>query len=93
MNTQNDNNKTSTKLLVAVAALQVLTLASQWTGHTVTPAVAADIPDPGARQMAMVDELKQLNAKLDRLVGVMEGGKLQVTVTNMDNANQPAKKK
>ncbi len=41
-------------------------------------------PRPRRRQMQMVDELKQMNAKLDRLVGVLEGGKLQVTTVSAD---------
>ena len=73
------------RLLTAVVALQVLTLASQWTGHSnLSPTVAADIPDPGARQMAMVDELKQLNTKLGRLNDFLESGRLKVVVPEPD---------
>ncbi len=79
-------NNVNHRLLVSIVALQVLTLASQWTGSSSSTANAArgEIPDPGARQMQMVDELKQMNAKLDRLVGVLEGGKLQVTTVSAD---------
>lgn len=80
-----NSEKRTQKLLPAILMLQVLTLGSQWTGQgMISPATAAAIPDPGARQVQMVEELKQLNVKLDRLVGVLESGKLQVTVTNPD---------
>jgi hypothetical protein len=88
MDTTNKNTtgKNGThRLLTAVVALQVLTLATQWTGQsTLGPAVAADIPDPGARQMAMVDELKQLNSKVGRLVDFLESGRLKVVVPDPD---------
>ena len=82
-----DTPKTSNtqRLLTAVVALQVVTLFTSWTGNsTLAPTVAADIPDPGARQMQMIDELKQLNSKLDRLVSVLEGGQLEVKVRRDD---------
>jgi hypothetical protein len=82
-----DTPKTSNtqRLLTAVVALQVVTLFTSWTGNaTLAPTVAADIPDPGARQMAMVDELKQLNSKLGRLTDFLESGKLKVVVPDPD---------
>jgi hypothetical protein len=83
MDTPKTNN--TQRLLTAVVALQVVTLFTQWTGNsTLAPAVAADIPDPGARQMQMVDELKQLNSKLGRLTDFLESGKLKVVVPDPD---------
>lgn len=80
------NNRNS-KLLASILVLQVLTLGSQWTGQAgVSPAVAASIPDPGARQMQMVDELKELNTKFDRFLAVVESGKLQVNVVNPEES-------
>jgi len=79
-------NKTTTqRLLTAVVALQVVTLLSSWTGNsTIKPAVAGDLPDPGSRQMQMVDELKQLNSKLGRLTDFLESGRLKVIVPDPD---------
>ena len=79
-------NKTTTqRLLTAVVALQVVTLLSSWTGNsTIKPAVAADIPDPGSRQMQMIDELKQLNSKVGRLTDFLESGRLKVVVPDPD---------
>lgn len=73
------------RLLTAIVALQVVTLVTQWTGNaTIRPAVAGEIPDPGARQMQMVDELKQLNSKVGRLTDFLESGKLKVVVPEPD---------
>jgi hypothetical protein len=79
-------NKTTTqRLLTAVVALQAVTLLTTWTGNSTLPtARAADLPDPGARQMAMVDELKQLNSKLGRLTDFLESGRLKVVVPDPD---------
>lgn len=45
---------------------------------------AKGIPDSGAQRMAMIRELQTVNGKLDKLVGLLEGGKLQVIVANLE---------
>lgn len=40
----------------------------------------AQIPDQGAQLQRIVDETKLVNTKLDRLIGLLEGGKLKVRV-------------
>jgi hypothetical protein len=83
--TKRDTTMNNQRMLTAIVALQVLGLASQWTGHsTLTPTMAGELPDPGARQMQMVDELKQLNSKLGRLNDFLESGKLKVVVPEPD---------
>jgi hypothetical protein len=47
----------------------------------------ADIPDPGAQRVAQTEELKSMNQKLDRLVSLMESGRLKVEVTNLGDKN------
>jgi len=74
------------RLLAAVLVLQVITLAGQW-GAKPADARADVPPNPAERQLAQTEELKQLNAKLDRLVGLMEGGRLKVEVTNFPKDN------
>ena len=75
----------TTKLLVAVVALQVLTVAGQWLGQpTVVSTASAQIPDAGAQRLQIIDELKSVNSKLDRLMGMLESGKLQVQATSND---------
>lgn len=69
----------TSKLLVVVIVLQGLMLAGQWLGApgALSPA-HAQMPDPGRDRVQMIDELKSLNAKLDKLVGILESGDLQV---------------
>ena len=77
----------SSKLLVVIVILQGLLLIGQWTGGRGTlPAAygAGDQPDPASRQMAMIEELKNVNAKLDKVVNLLEGGDLQVKVAPTD---------
>ena len=72
------------RLLAAVLVLQVVTLAGQWTGHAGSNAARADLPpDPGSQRAAQTEELKSINQKLDRLVSILEGGKLEVRVSNL----------
>jgi hypothetical protein len=79
--------KNTNRLLAAVLVLQVLTLAGSWGAMYVSDA-RADIPDPGAQRAAQTEELKAMNQKLDRLVGILEGGRLKVEVTNLGDANK-----
>jgi hypothetical protein len=80
------NKSTTQRLLTAVVALQLVTLLSSWTGNsTIKPAVAGDLPDPGSRQMQMVDELKQLNSKVGRLNDFLESGHLKVVTPDPDH--------
>jgi len=79
------------KLIVAVLVLQGLILLGQWTGQSaLTREARADItlPDPGARQLAMVEELKGLNGKMERLMGMLQSGDVQVKVVKDKDADQ-----
>ena len=84
------NTKTN-RLLVAVLFLQVLTLAGSWGASYVSQA-HADVTNPAERQLAQTEELKSVNQKLDRLVSILEGGRLKVEVTNIGDVNKNAKK-
>jgi len=54
----------STKLLVVIAGLQLLTVAGQWLGQTsVVSTASAQVPDAGAQRIQIIDELKAVNAK------------------------------
>jgi outer membrane murein-binding lipoprotein Lpp len=76
----------TTQLLTVVVILQALILAGQWLGSPslVTPA-HAQILDAGAQQYQMIKELQTLNGKMDRLVGILESGKLEVHVAGADD--------
>jgi hypothetical protein len=87
-------NRTA-RLLGVVIALQALTLAGQWLGHsgpTMLPVAQAQLANPAAERQAMLDEQKVTNSKLDRLIGIFESGQLQVKVTNPDDFKGPATK-
>ncbi len=42
------------------------------------PAAMAQIPDSGLQLQQIIEQSKQTNAKLDRIVAILESGKLQV---------------
>jgi hypothetical protein len=50
----------------------------------VSPA-QAQIPDAGAQRMETIKELQTLNGKMDKLIGILESGKLEVRVTQADD--------
>jgi hypothetical protein len=84
----------TTKLLAVIVVLQGLILIGQWTGGpslSKSFAGGADVPDPASRQMQMVEELKTMNSKMDKLIGLIEGGDLQVKVVNADEKREPAR--
>jgi hypothetical protein len=76
----------TTRLLTIVLILQGLILVGQWLGNpSYIQAAPAQIPDGGAQRNAMIDELKTLNGKMDRLIGILESGKLEVRVAGADD--------
>ena len=80
--------KTS-KWLAVILVLQGMILLGQWTGgRSILPAAqaAGDLPDPGARQMQMIEEMKSTNTKLDKIIALLEGGNLQVHTVQPDEA-------
>ncbi len=84
----------SSKLLAVVVVLQGLILIGQWTGgRNYLPQAQAQVPDPANRQLQMLEELRSINTKMDRVVTVLEGGQLQVKVAkpDEDKGAKPAK--
>ncbi len=76
------------KFLVAIIAIQGMLLVGQWSGR---PNAAhakgidtANLPDPGARQIQMIDELKAMNAKLERLSALVQSGEVTVKVKQQE---------
>jgi hypothetical protein len=75
------------KLLTLVIVMQALSLAGSWLSNgsvSVMPTAYGQVPDGGAQRQAMVDELKNTNAKLDRIAAILESGKLQVRTMAAD---------
>ena len=75
---------TSTRLLLAIAILQGLTLVTLWKGDAVSTPARAALPDPGADRKDMIAEFKAMNEKLGGIQKVLESGKLQVEVVSPD---------
>jgi hypothetical protein len=82
--------KNSSRLLVVIIVLQALTLLGQWTGSPRIAPASAQIPDTGGQRLQMIDELKATNQKLDRLVSLLESGKLQVITSMPDEKDDAA---
>jgi hypothetical protein len=81
----------TTKLLTVVVILQGLILLGQWLGApSVLSPAQAQIPDAGGQRAQIIRELEQLNAKTDKMLGLLDSGKLQVQVVNND---KPAPRK
>jgi hypothetical protein len=77
----------TTKLLTVVVVLQGLILLGQWLGapSLLSPA-QAQVPDSGAQRVQIIEELKALNGKTERLISLLESGKLQVRVAGEEKA-------
>ncbi|HZQ36389.1 MAG TPA: hypothetical protein VFD32_10675 [Dehalococcoidia bacterium] len=74
----------TTKLLTAILVMQILLFCGQWFGNT--PARASQgIPDAGAQRADILDQLRSVNDKLDKLTSVMTDGSLQVHVVKSDD--------
>ena len=75
----------STKLLTVVVVLQSLILLGQWLGTpSVLPTAQAQVPDAGGQRVQMIKELESLNAKTERLITMLESGKVTVRVSNKE---------
>ena len=78
---------TTNRLLAAVLTLQVLTLTGQWAGHS-NDARADLPPNPAERQLAQTEELKSLNSKMEKLISVLESGRVEVKISNLGDINK-----
>lgn len=78
------------KLLIVIIVLQAVMILMLWSSQPAaldTPAYGqrgGGIPDAGAQRAAIKQELAELNQKVDKLTGLLEGGKLKVRVVNED---------
>jgi hypothetical protein len=81
----------ATKAWVVVVTLQVLILLGQWVGVPVASRAQAQVPDSGAQQNQMIDSLKSIDSKLDRIGDLLASGKLQVKATLPDDKDAPSR--
>jgi hypothetical protein len=75
------------KFLVAIIALQGVLIVGLWSGQPNAAHAKVDsaaLPDPGARQLQMIDELKAMNGKLERLNTLIQSGEVTVKVKNQE---------
>jgi hypothetical protein len=78
----------TTRALGIVIVLQTVILVGQWLGGPVLPSAQAQPAfNPERDRLQMIEELKSVNNKLDRLIGILEGGNLQVRTTLPDDRN------
>ena len=75
------------KLLSAVFVMQIILLLSLWLGAPVS-VVQAQIPDAGAQRLEIINQLKASNDKLDKLISILESGKLQVQLAKPDDTDK-----
>jgi hypothetical protein len=76
----------NTKFLIAIIVLQSLMLISQWSGgraSVVQPAYG-QIPDAGGQRQQIIDELRTLNGKMDRMSDTLRNGDVQVRMAKPD---------
>ena len=79
----------TTKMLTVVVVLQSLILLGQWLGSpSVLPAAQAQVPDAGGQRFQMIKELEKLNEKTERMMTLLESGKVTVRVSNMDDRKE-----
>lgn len=71
-------------LLVFVIISQLAVLAAVWSGPSLVSRAEAQIPDAGLQRGQILDELRALNGKMDKLIGILQGGQLQVRVATPD---------
>jgi len=77
----------SNRILGVILSLQMLILAGQWLGGPgyLTSAQAQLATDPGRDRQQLIDEARKTNDKLDKLVGILSSGDLQVKVVQPDD--------
>lgn len=72
-------------LLAWILVLQVLTLFGQWSGRGTgvggAETALAQVPDAGAQRLEIINQLKDLNQRIDKLTDLLAGGNLQVKLT------------
>lgn len=76
---------TTTRILLAIAIFQALTLVTLWKGEGIASPVRAALPDPGADRKELIAEMKGVNERLGSIQKILESGKLQVEVVAPDN--------
>ncbi len=80
-----------TKLLTFILVLQLFSFFGRWVDWSYVTPTYAQIPDSGAQRLEMIDQQKATNAKLDKIISMLESGKLQVSLKKFDEDKDAAK--
>jgi hypothetical protein len=82
---------TPSGIVWAVLILQGLILLAICRAPVGPSAAYGDLPNNTPDFQEMIHQLKDLNSKTDHLIGLLEGGQLQVHVAPADDNNKAAK--
>lgn len=69
----------SSQVLYVVLAIQSAILGYLVIGAA-QPTAMAQVPDQGAQLHQLIEESKAINVKMDRIISVLESGKMQVKI-------------
>jgi hypothetical protein len=78
------NSNPPSKWIAIVIALQIMTVLGQWVGTPRATPAMAQVPDAGLQRNQIIEQLKGTNDRLDKLISLLSGGKLQVTLAKPD---------
>ena len=80
-----EDARNKNRFLVGVVVCQGLLLLgfATW-GSAGAPPATAQIPDAGAQRQQLVEEMRALGAKVDKIAQILESGQLQVRVAPPD---------
>jgi len=80
------------RVLAAAVVMGAGVMLGQWGSPSpATAASRAEVPAAFNQTERTLEELRAMNSKLDRLIGLLEGGKLQVTVNSTDEGKAEKK--
>jgi hypothetical protein len=82
-------SSTAKRWIGIMIALQAMILLTLWGGNLSPRTARADgIPDAGAQRDQMIQEQKSTNQKLDKLLALLSGGDLKVTVSKSEETDK-----
>ena len=79
-------DRSTSKWLGPMIATQILILLTMLTGGLTSTKAMGDIPDAGAQNAQIINQLQNTNDKLDKLLALLSHGDLQVKVVKTDDA-------
>ncbi len=81
--------RSDSRWLGIIVALQIATIIGQWAAVPGATPTMAQVPDAGAQQQQIIEQLKNVNEKLDQLVTLLGSGNLQVKLAKSDDSKRP----